>query len=373
MKQEPLYKSIQYKIQEKILDGTYKSGTKLMPENEMAEFYDVSRITIRNAMDNLVNGNFVERVRGKGTFVRDELDYSISDNKPAQITTEKKIALIIPSLDNIHSLRIFEGLYAEAELKNYSLTVYQTYHDQKREEKNISQCLKENVKGIIIYPVQKELYNEEIIKLAISRFPTVLVDRYLEGININSVVSDNEKASFNATRYLIEQGHKNIGIISPTLEMAIPLTERYRGFVRAHEESDMSVNNKFVFINNSDLNLNYKSNVESGIPGFEKFLAINREMTAIVCAEPLETKLLFYWAKKLGISIPGDLSFLCFDDFQYSELFAVPPTVVKQNSEEIGRSAFSILEKMINGEKNDFTTQQVEAELIVRDSVIKHK
>ena len=371
MKKESLYKSIQSDIQEKILDGTYPSGHQLMPENQMADHYSVSRITIRNAMDNLVNARLVERIRGKGTFVVDKKDRTDIHLGTDLQLKEKKISLIVPNLNDLHTIKIFNGLYGEAEKKGFAVTVYQTRQDQKLEEQAISRSLRSEANGLCIYPIQKEMYNEEIIKLALSRFPAVLIDRSLEGINVNSVVTDNETASYDATRYLLSKGHKNIGFISPNLDLAIPLRERYRGFVRAHEEAGVEmINGKFDPYGDVISRMGMESTIEEyDNTDFERFIKESKEISAFLCAEPLDTKLLMKTLKKMKKAVPDDISLVGFDDFDNAELFSPPPTVVRQDSEGMGRIALSILARLISGEEEERKSIRIDADLIVRESV----
>src|SRR5690625_3765049 len=65
----PVYFKIENDIKEKILSGKYKSGDKIPSENELTEIYDVSRMTVRQAMNNLVNDGYLLKYKGKGTFV----------------------------------------------------------------------------------------------------------------------------------------------------------------------------------------------------------------------------------------------------------------------------------------------------------------
>jgi GntR family transcriptional regulator of arabinose operon len=368
MKKEPLYKGIQKDIENKIADGTYPPGFRLMPENDMTDFYGVSRITVRNAMDHLTRANLVERIRGKGTFV---IGKEEGEKKEMHSFKGKKISLIVPNLDDPHTIKMFKGIYGEAEKKDYAITVYQTHHDQGIEEKAISQSLKDNVDGLIIYPVQNEIYNEEIIKLALGRFPAVLIDRSLEGININSVVTENEVSSFTATRHLLEKGHRNIGFISPDLNLALTLKERYRGYVRAHEEMGLDLNGQNLYSYDDDINRMslQKSAEDHDFSALEKYLRENKSITAFLCAEPQETKLLMLTLKRLKKSVPQDISFIGFDDFDNADLFSPPPTVVRQNSEKMGRTAFSILEELIEGGENERKSIRIEADLIIRESV----
>ena len=67
---ELLYHNIENDLRQKILSGEYGPGEKLPTEAEFCKMYSVSRITVRRAIQNLVDDNMLCRYRGKGTFVR---------------------------------------------------------------------------------------------------------------------------------------------------------------------------------------------------------------------------------------------------------------------------------------------------------------
>jgi len=64
----PIFESIAKNIEDKIIDGTYNVKQKLPSEYELAKEYEVSRLTIRKAIDVLVRKNIVVKERGKGTY-----------------------------------------------------------------------------------------------------------------------------------------------------------------------------------------------------------------------------------------------------------------------------------------------------------------
>jgi GntR family transcriptional regulator len=66
----PLYIQIKDTLIEKINSGEYKSGSQLPSERELSETYEISRMTARNALSQLVDLGYAYRVKGKGTFVR---------------------------------------------------------------------------------------------------------------------------------------------------------------------------------------------------------------------------------------------------------------------------------------------------------------
>lgn len=67
--QIPIYQIIENDIKEKILKGDLNSGDIIPSENQLKEMYDVSRMTVRQALNNLVNEGYLFRHKGKGTFV----------------------------------------------------------------------------------------------------------------------------------------------------------------------------------------------------------------------------------------------------------------------------------------------------------------
>ena len=75
----PLYLQIQTLLEKKILSGEWKSGEKVMSENEISAHYKVSRVTARQAIEQLVAKNLLYRAPGKGTFVSEQdLPYGFS-------------------------------------------------------------------------------------------------------------------------------------------------------------------------------------------------------------------------------------------------------------------------------------------------------
>lgn len=65
----PIYYQLEQGIKEMIEKGQLKPGEMIPSERELAETYDISRMTVRQAINNLVNDGYLVRKRGKGTFV----------------------------------------------------------------------------------------------------------------------------------------------------------------------------------------------------------------------------------------------------------------------------------------------------------------
>jgi len=372
MKEDTLYQKIEHDLTTKILDGTLPAGAQLMPENQLTEHYGVSRITIRNAMSNLVERGLVQRVRGKGSFVIANGDATLKDASRPSGVASPQIAAIFPRFRDAHDTGILDSIYRTADALGYTVSIHQTYHDQTMEERCIRECVRRGVAGIIVYPVQNDKYNEEIIKLVLRRFPIVLVDRSLEGINVNSVATDNESAAHEATKHLIDLGHTRIGLVTSPPEYAAPLRSRYEGYLRAHNEAGLIADERLLSYYNSgniDENMDMElSMMSSQIRTSREFIEGNRDMTALICTEPIEGVAMMLAARELGRRLPETLSMIFFDEFPMADLFFVPPTVVRQNSREIGKIATELLHGLVAGEETDSKHIEVPAELVLRQS-----
>ena len=65
----PIYLQLREIIRNRIEEGEYLPGTAIPSENKLAETYGINRLTVRNAVDTLVNEGVLQRVQGKGVFV----------------------------------------------------------------------------------------------------------------------------------------------------------------------------------------------------------------------------------------------------------------------------------------------------------------
>ena len=65
----PLYHQLMQRISADIEKGTYPVGSRIPPEHELEQLYQVSRVTVRRALAELTNEGLLERKQGKGTFV----------------------------------------------------------------------------------------------------------------------------------------------------------------------------------------------------------------------------------------------------------------------------------------------------------------
>ncbi len=135
----------------------------------------------------------------------------------------------MPRLDNRFTANVVSGIESELSKNGYHLLFCKTHDSRELEKQKLKEMISLGVDGIVVYPVSDESYNEDILKLSLDRFPLVVVDRYLRGIETNCVCSDNLQGVYKATNHLIELGHRNIAYINSVIQTT-SLEDRLNGY-----------------------------------------------------------------------------------------------------------------------------------------------
>ncbi|MFD2114750.1 GntR family transcriptional regulator [Paenibacillus yanchengensis] len=360
----PMYKEIEKYIIDQIRSNKWPPLSRIPSENELAEQFQVSRITIKNALTALVEQRIVFRQQGKGTFVASDYHQALQRLTKTVSLSEKQdrtVAFLIPRLDNRFTARILSGIEDELAKNNCKLLFAKTNDSQPLEILKIKEMMEYPIDGLIIYPVEGETYNNELLSLTLSKFPLVLVDRLLKGIETNSVSSDHYAASIAAVQHLYQLGHTNIGFVSSKPEGTSSIEERIAGFEMGLEQHHILIDRSLQLTT-----LNYRLPMEENVVHLRQFLTDHPQLTAIIVSGfgPHATKT----AIDMGLELPRELSIIYFDDIEYPELSLISPTVIAQPAQEIGREAVRLLLAQMDG--NIAKAQQVRlpTELIVRHS-----
>jgi len=329
----PMYKEIERHIISQIRSNNWTTNMKIPSENELAEQFHVSRITVKNALTNLVESGVIYRQQGKGSFVSpnhhialDGLHQKLNQNQ------KRTIGFLMPRLDNTFTANVLSGIEDELSNANYHLIFSKTNDSQSIEILRIKEMLEYGVDGLIIYPVEGENYNNEILSLTLSKFPLVLVDRFLKGLDTSSVSSDNFNAAIMAVDHLHELGHRQIALFSSKAEGTSSIEDRISGYEHGLEKHQILIN-RGLQVCNMTFEMS-EEEIRSIVAGF---LDAHPEVTAIIACNMGPQ--IIRAAIHANRSVPDDLSIIIFDDIPEADYSLLPPTVIAQQELEIGREA----------------------------------
>ncbi len=110
IRQPRLSDAIEQQLESLIMEGTLRPGEKLLPERELALQFDVSRPSLREAIQRLEAKGLLLRRQGGGTFVRDKLWQSLSDPLVALVAEHPESQFDL--LETRHALEGIAAYYA---------------------------------------------------------------------------------------------------------------------------------------------------------------------------------------------------------------------------------------------------------------------
>lgn len=212
--------------------------------------------------------------------------------------------------------------------------------------------------GAIILTGQLSL--EHIAGLGQEHLPVVMIDPLeLTNSEVPSVGSTNWAGGHAATQHLIDLGHRRIGAIGGRKE-STAASARVHGFRAACGSAGIPIDESLVVFSGFDY--------ESGLLIADEWFSRGDAPTAIVAASDTQAMGVLEAARRHGLSVPGDLSVIGYDD-SYIASWATPQlTCIRQPLAEMGRVAVRTLLALADGKHLDARHVELATELVVRNS-----
>jgi len=273
----------------------------------------------------------------------------------------RTLALIIPSIQNMVYPDITRGVEDTARKNGFSVILCNTDENIEAEKAYINILRPHLIDGFIIASMMAS--STHILQLRAEQFPVVLALRSCSE-EIDSVVIDNKQAAYNGTRYLIERGHRRIALALGNTGVSL-YAERYAGYRAALEDGGLPYDEALVMREREGGVASFydltKGLLERGMP--DAIFATN-DARAIVIMRVL------YDA---GLSIPGDVSVMGFDNVEIAALFEPPLSTIAQPLYDIGvlsaqRLIFQIEYKEKHGVLDAPQINTIDTNLLIRKS-----
>ena len=279
------------------------------------------------------------------------------------------VGIVMPQFASPHYAEILRGVEDIVSQAGFSILISNSRGDVDQEKKEISVLVSQRVDGLLLATANNHFAYH---RLFTRHFPLVLFDRFTPGYTGTAVVTDNAKASFDATNYLIRLGHRRIAVIAGTKGISTS-DERVEGFRSALNQSGLVAGPEY-FKRGS---FNMKGGWECGL----ELMKTSSPPTAIFSHNYEMTLGLMRALAESKVQCPNQVSVLGFDDFvvgmegfSWATMFSPKLTCIAQPSYELGRRAASALLKKITGTTNENVGEEgiirMNAELRIRESTV---
>jgi DNA-binding LacI/PurR family transcriptional regulator len=350
----PLYEQIENDIKFKITEGDLRVGDQVGSQHQLAKDYDVSLITIKKALSNLIaKGILFSRV-GKGTYVARR-------SSSLAISGHKTIGLVLRDLKHPFFSLIVQAVEEKAYNMGYNILLSTSSGKIEKEESQINHFQEIGVDGLIIASMTLEYRaTNKIRMLHESQFPYVMVS-YMHDPDIWHVGTDNAKGMFMAAHHLIELGYNKIGFINSE-EGNLLGTVRREGFVNCMRQHNKKIDEHFIIQLGKG-----KDRFKEGYEFGKNFKKIKHKPEALIFYNDITALGFQQGAIEIGMRIPDDIAVVGFDDIDRSKFAPSPLTTIRQPTDRIGEIAVETVIKRIEG-KNARIRTTLEPELIVRSS-----
>ncbi len=268
------------------------------------------------------------------------------------------IGLVIPDVSNPFFARIAHCVTVAAGEQGHSVLLADSQERTPLEIEAIATLLRRRVDGLIVCPVG--LSDAHLTAVGRGRVPLVLVDRYFPRRTLPSVTSDNAGGARAATRHLLAAGHRRIGVLQ-----GLPGTSTNRDRLAGHRAALSSRRVR----HEPSLVAGETFLEESGYRAAKRLLRTRSRPTALFALGNLIALGALRAIRELRLDIPGQLSFVAFDDHPYADHLATPVTTVAQDADALGRIAADALFSMLQGQPAKIGRHVVPTRLVCRSSV----
>ncbi len=322
---------------------------------ELAERIDVSRTTVSRVMSGQAEKYRISKQTVKKVQEAAE-QYGLAPNQMAVNLRMQKtdtIGLLVPDLSNPFFANLAHAVERELRKAGKLMLLSSTNDDTSLEEQTLGMIARRQTDGLIVVPVG---IDAEHFKPYEDR-PIIFLDRYFDHLNINHVSTNNEAGAFQATQYLIDQGHKRISVIQGIPE-ATSNRNRILGYKEAMKQAGLE----------PEVNVYGKGfTIQNGYESIFEILKSKERPTAIFTFNNLIAIGAIRALSQLGLEIPKDISLLSFDEQPYFELTSPPISTIKQPIAEMAKKAVNMLINRL--ENKSCTNDKIVPEIIERESV----
>jgi LacI family transcriptional regulator, galactose operon repressor len=334
----------------------HEPGPMTVTIHDVAREAGVGIGTVSRVMNNSNNVRAVTRERVLAAI--EKLGYKPDPIARSMVSKRvNSIGVIVPYFTRPFFMEVLRGIETVMTRAERELVLYSVETDAQRDRYFSELPMHRKVDGLLVVSLRPD---EDVAR----RFgelgmPVVLVDAYSP--LLPSLVINNVEGAYQATRYLIELGHRRIGFINGVIEGNFKFNQandRLIGLHRALGEAGLLFEPELV--------LTSEWNRQGGKEAALRLLSLPHPPTAIFAASDNQAIGVLEAAKARGISVPEHLSIIGFDGIEASELLGL--STMRQPMQEMGELGATKLMDLI--EKGIFAPEllRLETQLVARST-----
>lgn len=336
--------------------ATRKTQTRVGGIREVARAANVSTATVSRVF-NRPESVKTER-RNRVIEAANRLFY-VPDNSARALSSQSKLRIgaLIPTIDDSIFARFATSLQSELSVGGYRLILGMYDFDAEQEVVEARSLIEMGIDAMVLCGENR---NQELYDiLRAHAIPYILTNVYSPSSPHPSVGYDNFKGAAKAARYLVEQGHKQFGVIDFPPDLNDRASMRVEGVETTLLEYGINLK--------PECRIFRKYSYEDGRIALRTLMGYAPETTAVICGNDVLAIGAMFEASEMGLEIPKDISITGFDGLDLGAQIAPGLTTVDVPTVEMGRRTAETLLATLAGTPAPHATQ-VTTNLIIRGS-----
>jgi len=328
---------------------------------DIAKLAGVSPSTVSRVISG--HSRISEATSKKVKEIMEELGYHPNVMAKSLVSkTTRTLGIILPRpaeqiFLNFFFAEVIRGIVAQTAKAGYDLLMAAATPDTNEIDTVTRLVRGRRVDGIIL--LRSRQGDPNIAFLHKESFPFVLIGRSPDYPDSLSVDNDNVQAAYDATKHLIEQGHRRIGFVGGPTDLIVS-QDRMEGYWKAMRESGLAGRDEWI-VEGEFLQ-------DSGYRAMSILMSLPERPTALVVTDDLISFGILRGLSELGYSVPQDLSLVSFNDIALSKLATPPISSIDIGIFQLGYTASHLLLRGIQGETLLQKRIIIPHRLIVRES-----
>lgn len=327
---------------------------------QVAERAGVSISTVSHVINNtrVVSDDVRQRVLG----IIDEMRY-IPSAVARSLKNDKTntIGVLVPNSSNPYFAELTRWIEDAAFQLGYNIILCNAHggarNGEHKQAAYLRLLMEKRIDGLVL--VASGADEEQDLLLRQGAIPVVQLERALPGLDADLVLAGQEEGAWQATRHLIELGHRTIACVSGPADLP-RARERLAGYRRAMDEAGLSVAPECI--------VHEAFTSAGGHAAFTRLLSWEHPPSAVFVTSDLMALGGLCAAGAAGVSVPGQLSVVGFDDIDGARYASPPLTTVAPPKHEMARLAIDTLVKRIKGDQAPLRREALDSRLVLRAS-----
>lgn len=273
---------------------------------------------------------YIRQAADEMGYIRNQMASSLRSGRT------KTLGVVVGGMSNPYYGVMTDAIQNVAAEFGYSLFIFCSRDDPELELQVVETAISRQVDGILLFPCSGSGRTIERMKAA--GVPYVLMARHLDSPDDDWVVCGEEEGAYLATKHLIDAGHTRLGFLS-SFDVVGSSEWRAHGFLRALEEHGLPRENGLFARRSGDEEIREQLNAwrQDGVTGVFVFCDLEAWLTVSVL-------------QSQGLSIPGDMAIIGFDNIQGILPIPAPICSVGYDIPAMARSGIDLLRRRIHRE-----------------------